>query len=518
MTRAGVPKWTHVQIKALCQGELEYEKVQKALMKMFGGDHKPNTKDLRTGGKDETFYEEEWEAYDDEDAYEMAEEYGWPEEEAYEADEDEEWPEELDEAYDQCDEAYISYLESRRRMRELALSRGFYPVVAIPPDDNGGGRSSWKGGGGKSKGKGKNKSKNKGKGKGKGASSGFRKTFDNRRPMSGLRRPTTLSSSTGSAESPKSTLTGSNASHGPRFKRYRVQASGLKEVPEEGNMVEELDYSFETVTVTEEHCLFTTLEPGKAIVDSGATRTIAGEDVWKQWLEHLNPVDVKVVPTKRDFRFGGGEILRSHYEVHFPVKVNDQSLPLVVSIVPGRTPFLLSRPTLEAWKAKHDFASGRMQVMDGEWFTPERGHRGHYVFNLLGKYDTVHVVEEIYGELWNVEIPMEENAMDTNDARAQRPGCLCFQHCRESHGGQRAAVLASRPNVTVATFSLPEWDVGKKEVRRTFLALLRSERPHFVWLAPPCTKWSTMQNLAARSPEAKVKLETDRKWEEEIQC
>ena len=204
MTRAGVPKWTYVQIKALCQGELEYEKVQKALMKMFGGDHKPNTKDLRTGGKDETFYEEEWEAYDDDEAYEMTEEYEWPEEEAYEAEEDEEWPEELDEAYDQCDEAYISYLESRRRMRELALSRGFYPVVAIPPDDNGGGRSSWKGGGGKNKGKGKSKSKSKGKGKGKGSGSGIRRTFDNRRPMSGLRRPTTLSSSTGSTESPKS--------------------------------------------------------------------------------------------------------------------------------------------------------------------------------------------------------------------------------------------------------------------------------------------------------------------------
>ena len=160
--------------------------------------------------------------------------------------------------------------------------------------------------------------------------------------------------------------------------------------------------------------------------------------------------------------------------------------------------------------------------MDGDWFTPERGHRGHYVIDLLGKCDAVHVVEEIYGELWNVEIPMEENAMDTNDEavlelKDQARG-LCLQHCRKAHkghGGQGAAVLralcgwASRPNVTVATFSLPEWDFGKKEVRRTFLDLLRSERPHFVWLAPPCTKWSTMQNLAARSPDAKLKLEAD---------
>eukprot|EP00913_Durusdinium_trenchii_P000385 g353.t1 len=272
MTRAGVPKWTHVQIKALCQGELEYEKVQKALMKMFGGDHKPNTKDLRTGGKDETFYEEEWEVYDDEKAYEMTEEYDWPEEEAYEADEDEEWPEELDEAYDQCDEAYISYLESRRRMRELALSRGFYPVVAIPPDDNGGGRSSWKGGG-------------------------------------------------------------------------------------------------------------------------------------------------------------------------------------------------------DGWRMVHSRA-----------WTPELKDQDVHISNIVEK--AMVNKEPLYFELY-------------------------------VDGGNLAMELASRPNVTVATFSLPEWDFSKKDVRKTFLELLRSERPHFVWLAPPCTKWSTMQNLAARSPEAKEKLEADRQWEEE---
>ena len=38
MSRSGVAKWTHAQIKALCQGELEYEKVHKELMKMFGED------------------------------------------------------------------------------------------------------------------------------------------------------------------------------------------------------------------------------------------------------------------------------------------------------------------------------------------------------------------------------------------------------------------------------------------------------------------------------------------------
>lgn len=198
---------------------------------------------------------------------------------------------------------------------------------------------------------------------------------------------------------------------------------------------------------------------------------------------------------------------------------------------PGADALLAVTTNPGGLEVKRDFASGRMQVMDGEWFTPERGHQGHYVLNLLGQYAEVHVVEEIFGELWNVEIPLEEKVTDTYDEAVLE---LKDQEIYVSHivekammdkellyfelyvdGGNLAMELANRPNVTVATSSLPEWDFGKKEARRTFLALLRSERPHFVWLAPPCTKWSTMQNLAARSPEAKKKLEAGRQREED---
>lgn len=48
-------------------------------------------------------------------------------------------------------------------------------------------------------------------------------------------------------------------------------------------------------------------------------------------------------------------------------------------------------------------------------------------------------------------------------------------------GGNLETKLAKRKNVTVATFSLREWDFGKKAVRQNFMQLLRAERPHFVW-------------------------------------
>ena len=101
---------------------------------------------------DEEWFEEPWEE-EEEDAYWSDDGY-------------EEMPEEVEEAADQMDEAYISYLESRRRMRDLALSRGFYLLVAIGPEVYGKSR-------GRGDGKGKGKSKGKGKGnegKGKGGS------------------------------------------------------------------------------------------------------------------------------------------------------------------------------------------------------------------------------------------------------------------------------------------------------------------------------------------------------------
>lgn len=95
-----------------------------------------------------------------------------------------------------------------------------------------------------------------------------------------------------------------------------------------------------------------TTEKGKAIVDSGATRTIVGESNWHRWLESYDEKMAKPItsrPVKRSFKFGGGEMLQSLYEVDFTAVTHGQKLPVTVSVVPGNTPFLLARPTLEEW-------------------------------------------------------------------------------------------------------------------------------------------------------------------------
>lgn len=79
----------------MCSGDLEYEKVGKALICVFGGDHRPNARDLaRAGGsnKDEAYYKEDDEEWYEEFMAEESYEPEWYDDEAYFEDDDDEVP------------------------------------------------------------------------------------------------------------------------------------------------------------------------------------------------------------------------------------------------------------------------------------------------------------------------------------------------------------------------------------------------------------------------------------------
>ena len=48
-----------------------------------------------------------------------------------------------------------------------------------------------------------------------------------------------------------------------------------------------------------EPCFFAAAEVGKAIVDSGATRTIVGENNWHQWLEKYGGEGTKPIKSRQ---------------------------------------------------------------------------------------------------------------------------------------------------------------------------------------------------------------------------
>ena len=80
-----------------------------------------------------------------------------------------------------------------------------------------------------------------------------------------------------------------------------------------------------------------------------------------------------------------------------------------------------------------------------------------------------------------------------------------------SGSGNLSAAMAAR-GFQVRTFDLPDWDFEKPRCCREFLELLDTEMPHVVWLAPPCTKWSPLQNMNVRNDHDRELLDATRDY------
>ena len=69
----------------------------------------------------------------------------------------------------------------------------------------------------------------------------------------------------------------------------------------------------------------------------------------------------------------------------------------------------------------------------------------------------------------------------------------------------------------VRTFDLNNgWDFTLHSHRKKFMKMLRQECPDFVWLAPPCTIWSPLQELTPRTPEETQALFCERDFQEHV--
>ena len=85
-----------------------------------------------------------------------------------------------------------------------------------------------------------------------------------------------------------------------------------------------------------------------AILDTGASRCIIGDKTLDRLCQSLPPwlsSSLKNRPSQVKFRFGNNQTLTSMYHVLFPLKrsPNQKSMSLAVEVVPGLTPFLLSK-------------------------------------------------------------------------------------------------------------------------------------------------------------------------------
>ena len=158
---------------------------------------------------------------------------------------------------------------------------------------------------------------------------------------------------------------------------------------------------------------------------------------------------------------------------------------------------------------------------------------GEIVPNAIFAKDEIVLLAEKNGDSWCIEPSLEREPQDapasnnvqvdledalemsektTSNVFAGRK--LLFWELYVDHGNLSKYMAEKYPDVQVSNFSLPDWDFSKEEVRACFLRLMEQEKPHFIWMAPPCTLWSTMQNLNALDSSSKKRLQQLRDLEE----
>ena len=88
--------------------------------------------------------------------------------------------------------------------------------------------------------------------------------------------------------------------------------------------------------------------PSLAILDTGASRCVIGENVWKQVLASLPEIlqnQIRIHDSQVKFRFGNNQSLTSSLRVQVPLmnQSGKKRLWLSIEVVPGNTPFLFSK-------------------------------------------------------------------------------------------------------------------------------------------------------------------------------
>ena len=288
-----------------------------------------------------------------------------------------------------------------------------------------------------------------------------------------------------------------------------------------------------------ESVLFSEVAPGSAIMDSGATKTVVGEGTWQKWMQLLaaNGKEVSAKKAARDFRFGDGATIRSHVEVSFDVESAGLTKTITASVIPRNTPLLLARPVMEDWKVIQDYSTGKIQMFGKEhWISPKRTTNGHYLLELIPKNQAQVFLVEKSDEPY-VDVPMimtsgehpddlnlvaDEDSMieatlSSNEVEAAiLTAEQIVDHEQEGRRkifwelyvdiGSLSQEMSKKPGTEAAVFGLREWDLDNSENQATFKRLMCDVMPSHIWMSPPCTLWSTTQNLNCRTEAQKREL------------
>ena len=123
---------------------------------------------------------------------------------------------------------------------------------------------------------------------------------------------------------------------------------------------------------------------GCAVVDSGCSKTVAGSQWVKCFVDSLDESEVKTIITKESnetFKFGQGDSIHSLGKIVIPVQLGKQKVTIESDIVEADIPLLLSKEALKKAGTVLDFNSDTA-LMFGEQQTLIATESGHYAIPL----------------------------------------------------------------------------------------------------------------------------------------
>ena len=452
-----------------------------------------------------------------------------------------------DEAFnvDEYDECFATYVDARKRMNDLRLARGFYPVVALGPEGAVGlpaaaSSSTTPPPRTAPSGKGKPSRKGKGpvphpKGKGKGQS--------------------TSAGQSSSANARASSATGSTT-----CLRCGKPGHWARNCPEPAGGTK------------------------RPRTDGDDMAMLVGATTLEKYVVHLlgkgiDVRDLKVYSCSKHFRFGDDNTGTCDYCALVPVTCGTRCGTILTYVIAGETPFLIGRPVMENLGLAIDFGQQRVKWPGRSWTDVIKGPVGHYMLDLTEDIDALknrryddtdafcfipneceHIQMETtqtlshYGYLFPNAIPHDSHALDEvsyvdpdDFAIYEKPLRARVLHdlihvveehlltkrkavalsrkvrrgrlkCWELFVGEGLTSLKLRDRgASVRSFGLENgWDFFRQTDRDAFKRLLLAEEPDELWTSPMCGPWSQLQELNRLTPEAADRLVQLRQWHHDV--
>ncbi|VDI06062.1 Hypothetical predicted protein [Mytilus galloprovincialis] len=159
-----------------------------------------------------------------------------------------------------------------------------------------------------------------------------------------------------------------------------------------------------------------------AIIDTACTRTVCGENWFKQLLERTG--DITTVTSSRAFKFGDGKVVNSFMRATIPAQIGSTNCKIETEIVKADIPLLLSKASLKKAGTVLDLKNDRA-IMFNKPVELEFTSSGHYCVNIV----------KTKPEIQNLPVNVEENVLNITDdmSTAEKRKTLVKVHKQFGH-------------------------------------------------------------------------------------